>query len=432
MKIQSLTMGCSKNRVDTEHILRQLELNGWEISPENYSLKDGDVDVLLINTCGFIEDAKVESIETILEALEYKKAGYISKVVVMGCLSERYMDELKESIPEVDAYLGAYDLEDTLKVFKAELDKSKLTERYLTTPSHYAFLKISEGCDRHCSYCAIPGIRGPQVSISMEDLLIEAKNLIKAGAKELIVIAQDTTYYGVDLYGKKMLGTLLAKLDKLEGVEWIRIHYSYPQSFPEDVLDIMNTSKKIVKYMDIPLQHSSTPVLKAMRRHIDEEGTRAIVQKMREKVPGIVIRTTMMVGHPGETRADFENLLQFVKDNRFERLGAFTYSEEEGTWGAKNLEDNIPQDVKDSRYEELMEVQSDISSEFNLSRIGSIEKVLIDSYNDNMYYGRTSKESPEVDGEVLIESDDNGKLVGTFQKVKIVGADEYDLFGKFY
>lgn len=429
-------MGCSKNRVDSEHLLIQLSAAGYKILPDGEDLKTAGVDTLIINTCGFIQDAKEESVQAILEAVDAKERGEINRLYVMGCLSQRYMSELREEIPQVDRYFGVNDADAILKELQAENNPLLETRRYLTTPCHYAYLKISEGCDRKCSYCAIPGIRGKNISTPIEKLVDEAESLAASGVRELIVIAQDTTYYGLDLYGDRALARLLAKLIEIKGIEWIRILYSYPASFPEDVLEIMTASDKICKYIDIPLQHSADAVLKAMRRNINGEETRKLVRKIREAVPGVVLRTTMMVGHPGEGEKEFQNLLDFCKEYRFERLGAFTYSEEEGTWGAANLKDSIPENVKQVRYEELMEMQAEISLEFNESRIGSVEKVLIDSYlpENGFFVARTSLECPEVDGEVLISADgiENGDgFVGKFKTVKITGADEYDLFARF-
>lgn len=426
-----MTLGCSKNRVDTEHILCQLEAAGIEISPEGEDLATAGVDVLLINTCGFIKDAKEESIEAILAGVQAKNDGEISRLYVMGCLSQRYREELKAEIPEVDCFFGAYDIDNILAAFGVRKNPLLMTRRLLTTPSHYAYLKISEGCDRKCSYCAIPGIRGPHVSVPVEDLVREAEILAGHGVKELLLIAQDTTYYGLDLYGKRTLGKLLEKLTDIKGIEWLRIHYSYPTSFPEDVLDIMASSDKICKYMDIPLQHSSTKVLQAMRRNIDGRQTRELVERMRKKVPGIVLRTTMIVGHPGEGEEEFNDLLRFVDEYKFERLGAFTYSEEEGTWGAMNLKDEVPEELKQERLEELMELQSDISLSYNESRIGSREKVLVDSYTDGVYVARTAYESPQVDGEVLLSGEYDPDRIGKFAEAEIKNADEYDLMAEF-
>jgi len=430
-RVQVVTLGCSKNRVDSEHLLSQLREAGMIIIPEETDLSLGETDTLIINTCGFIKDAKEESIQAILEGVEAKKQGFLKRLFVWGCLSQRYMPELKEEIPEVDMFLGSYDIKGLLNALGVGYRPGLETTRVLTTPSHYGYLKISEGCDRSCSYCAIPGIRGRHISVPIETLVEEAEKMADGGVRELLVIAQDTTYYGLDIYKSRKLAALLAKLTDISGIEWIRLHYSYPASFPDDVLEIMASSEKICKYMDIPLQHSADSVLSAMRRGVTGAQTRALVKKMRERVPGIALRTTLIVGHPGEGEDEFRDLLRFVEESRFERLGAFTYSEEEGTWGAQHLRDDIPEELKQERYEELMELQSGISLEYNESRIGTIERVLIDSYSetDRIWTGRTSKESPEVDGEVLIRAAGRwpGKAVGTFVNASIVGADEYDL-----
>ena len=430
-KVQVATLGCSKNKVDSEHLMVQLERAGIAISPEGEDLSTAGVDTLIINTCGFIGDAKEESIQAILEGVEAKNQGHISQVLVWGCLSQRYREELIEAIPEVDRFFGAYDLDNILAYLGVEKNPLLLTQRYLTTPKHYAYLKISEGCDRQCSYCAIPGIRGRHISVPIEELVREAEFLASIGVKELILIAQDTTYYGLDIYRKRALAQLIERLEAIKGIEWIRIHYSYPASFPDDVLEIMAHSPKVCKYMDIPLQHSADKVLAAMRRNIDGKQTRALVERMREKVPGIVLRTTMIVGHPGEGKREFQDLLNFVQEYKFERLGAFTYSEEEGTWGAENLKDTIRKGIKQERYEELMELQSGISLEFNNSRVGSVERVLVDSFTDGVYVARTSKESPEVDGEVLLGEKFDPARIGTFADAMITGANEYDLLGEF-
>lgn len=431
-RVQVITMGCSKNRVDSEHLLVQLASAGYEVVPESVSPYSGKTDVLIINTCGFILDAKEESIEAILDGVRAKEEGAIERLYVMGCLSQRYGGELKEEIEGVDGFFGAYSIEPILKELGVKKNPLLETRRYLTTPSHYAYLKVSEGCDRKCSYCAIPGIRGAHISVPIEKLVDEAHSLVEGGAKELILIAQDTTYYGLDLYKQRALTKLVTKLIDIKDLEWVRILYSYPASFPEDLLEIMASSDKMCKYMDIPLQHSADAVLSAMRRSIDGKQTRALVEKMRKAVPGIALRTTMMVGHPGEGQSEFEDLLSFVNEYKIERLGAFAYSEEEGTWGAKNLQDIVPEEVKQQRLEELMELQSYISLNFNEGRIGTKERVLVDSYDDErgLLVGRTSKEAPEVDGEVLIDPrslSDPRSLIGTFADVEIVGADEYDL-----
>lgn len=430
-RVRVVTMGCSKNRVDSEHLLMQLAAAGWEVSPEEVPLEQAGVDTLIINTCGFILDAKEESVDAILEAVEAKKKGIISRLLVMGCLSQRYRKELPLEIPEVDGWFGAFSTAPLLKAMSVKPDPALETERYLTTPGHYAYLKVSEGCDRRCSYCAIPGIRGGHVSVPEEKLLKEAESLVRGGVKELIVIAQDTTYYGLDLYGERRLGRLLSGLSGIDGIEWIRLLYSYPAAFPEDVLEIMASSPKICRYLDIPLQHSADPVLKAMRRSIDARTTRSLVESFRSRVPDIVLRTTMMVGHPGEGEREFEDLLSFVSEYRFERLGAFAYSEEEGTWGAQNLKDTVPESVKQERLDELMELQAAISLKYNESRIGGVERVLVDScdVSARVCSCRSSGEAPEVDGEILLECQKGQSLPvpGEFVDVRITGADEYDL-----
>ena len=413
--------------------MKQLSASGYTLVSESVDLMVEPVDCVVINTCGFIQDAKEESIDTIFKAVEAKNHGFARKIFVFGCLSQRYMETLAEMIPEVDGFFGVFDFETLLSALGVKYNSGLLQQRILTTPSHYAYLKISEGCDRSCSYCAIPMIRGPHRSVPEEEVLAEARNLAQIGVKELIVIAQDTTYYGLDLYRKRTLATLLEKLSLIEGIEWIRLHYSYPAGFPEDVLRLMAENPKICKYIDIPLQHSSDKVLKMMRRSIDGRQTRSLIEKMRKMVPGVVLRTTMLVGHPGEGKREFEELLDFVRESRFERLGAFTYSEEEGTFGAQNYKDSVSRKVKQERYERLMELQAGISLEYNRSRIGSKEKVIVDSFSDGVYVGRSMSESPEVDGEILIGAsgiDDyfKGKNpVGNFVSVNILNADEYDL-----
>ena len=431
-RVRVVTMGCSKNRVDSEHLLMQLSAAGYDISPEEEELENAGVDILIINTCGFILHAKEESVQAVLEAVDAKKNGVISRLYVMGCLSQRYRDELPAEIPEVDGWYGAYSIDPLLKDLAVKKEPALETRRWLTTPGHYAYLKISEGCDRQCSYCAIPGIRGRHTSVPEEKLLDEAAALADSGVKELIVIAQDTTFYGLDLYGQRRLGRLLTKLSDIPEIEWIRLLYSYPASFPRDVLEIMASSPKMCRYLDIPLQHSADPVLKAMRRSIDARGTRELVENIRKAVPGIALRTTMMVGHPGEGDKEFDDLLSFVKEYRFERLGAFAYSEEEGTWGAQNLKDSVPEAVKQERLDELMELQAAISLNYNESRIGSVERVIVDSCHpeEGTFTGRTSKESPEVDGEVTVVCRGKMPVQGSFTDVRITGADEYDLTGE--
>ena len=430
MKLQTITLGCSKNKVDTEHIISQVE-HLYEIVPEG---EDIPVDIILLNTCGFIGDAKEESVQAVLDAVDRKARGLASKVIVFGCLSQRYMNELPELIPEVDAWYGAREFDPVIRELGAEPDETKRVERYLTTPSHYAYLKISEGCDRRCSYCAIPFIRGAHKSVPMETLVNEAETLAAKGVKELIIIAQDTTYYGLDLYRRRALAELLQKLSEVDGIEWIRIHYSYPAAFPEDILDQMANNPKVCRYMDIPLQHISDKVLDKMHRHVDGAWTRELIDKMRSKVPGVVLRTTMIVGHPGEGKRDFEELLQFAQEARFERLGAFKYSEEEGTYGAENFKDSISAKIKQERLDALMTLQSEISLAFNQSRVGSVTDVIVDDFTDGVFVCRSEFESPEVDGEILVKYDrgvlgdvDPYSLIGEFIKVRVTGADEYDL-----
>ena len=429
-KLQTITLGCSKNKVDTEHILSHVE-HLYEIVPEG---EDIPVDVILLNTCGFIGDAKEESVQAVLDAVDRKSRGLTGKVIVFGCLSQRYMHELPELIPEVDAWFGAREFDPVIRELGAEPDQTKRADRYLTTPSHYAYLKISEGCDRKCSYCAIPFIRGAHKSVPMEVLVQEAANLAAKGVKELIIFAQDTTYYGLDLYRRRALAELLQRLSEVDGIEWIRIHYSYPAAFPEDVLAQMANNPKVCRYMDIPLQHISDKVLDNMHRHVTGEWTRQLIEKMRQTVPGVVLRTTMIVGHPGEGKRDFNELLEFAREARFERLGAFKYSEEEGTYGAENFKDSISARTKQERLDALMTLQSEISLSFNQSRIGSEIDVIVDDYTDGVFVCRSEFESPEVDGEILVKYDpsvlgpvDPYSLVGEFIKVKVTGADEYDL-----
>ena len=433
MKLQTVTLGCSKNKVDTEHILSQVE-DLYEIIPEG---EDIPVDVLLLNTCGFIGDAKEESVQAVLEAVERKKSGNVGKVIVFGCLSQRYASELPDLIPEVDAWFGAREFDPVIKALGVEPKEEARESRYLTTPSHYAYLKISEGCDRRCSYCAIPFIRGAHKSVPIEKLVEETKRLADKGVRELIVIAQDTTYYGLDLYRRRALAELLQKISEVEGIEWIRIHYSYPAAFPEDVLDQMANNPKICRYMDIPLQHISDKVLDNMHRNVDGAWTRELIRKMREKVPGVVLRTTMIVGHPGEGKRDFNELLEFAQEARFERLGAFKYSEEEGTYGAEHFKDTISAKTKQERLDALMELQSGISLEFNQSRVGSEIDVIVDDFVDGVFVCRSEFESPEVDGEILVRYDasvmgdvDPYSLIGEFIKVRVIGADEYDLIAE--
>lgn len=430
--IQVITLGCSKNTVDTQHILSQVEKD-YEVVPEG---DNRAVDYLLINTCGFIGDAKEESVQAILDGALRKKAGNAKKLFVLGCLSQRYMGQLPALVPEVDKWFGARDFAPVVKALGVEPGSSHERMRYLTEKHRsYAYLKISEGCDRRCSYFAIPFIRGAHKSVPVEMLVKEATELAGEGVKELLLIAQDTTYYGLDLYGKRSLAKLIQELSKIKGIEWIRIHYSYPADFPEDVLKEMADNPKVCKYLDIPLQHISDKVLNKMHRGVDGEWTRNLIAKLRSQVPGVVLRTTMIVGHPGEGKREFQELLDFVAEAKFERLGAFKYSEEEGTFDANNFRDRITKKEKQRRLSELMELQSGISLAFNQSRVGKVEKVLVDDYADGVFICRSQYESPEVDGEIIVTYspdkfpgiEDPEELCGIFMNVKITGADEYDL-----
>lgn len=417
-RLRAVTLGCSKNTVDTEHLLAQLPPEEFEI------VGDGPVDCLLVNTCGFIGDAKEESVNAVLEAVAAKSRGEAAEVIVFGCLSQRYGAELKEEIPEVDAWFGAREIAPVLRHLGVEPSSS--APRRLAPGKGYAYLKISEGCDRRCSYCAIPFIRGAHRSVPMEELVEEARMLAEGGVKELILIAQDTTYYGLDLYRRRALAELIGRLSEIDGIEWIRIHYSYPADFPEDVLEQMADNPKVCKYLDIPLQHISDGVLDRMHRNVDGAWTRELISRLRSRVPGVVLRTTMIVGHPGETEEQFSELLEFVREARFERLGAFTYSEEEGTYDASHFKDDVPQEEKQSRLDRLMSLQSDISYSYNQSRIGSVERVLVDEVMpDGTLVCRSQYESPDVDGEILVRG--TSVPVGEFITVKITGAEEYDL-----
>ena len=425
-KINVITLGCSKNLVDSEHLMAQLDEAGYEIVTDS---NDTDAKIVVINTCGFIGDAKEEAIQTILECAEAKADGRIDKIFVMGCLSERYADELRSEIPEVDDYFGARSLKEVVEALDAEYLPELETERLLTTPEHYAYLKIGEGCNWHCAYCAIPLIRGNHRSVPMEKVLEEAEGLVAVGVKEIIVIAQDTTYYGKDLYGKRMLAELLRRLCAIEGVEWVRLHYAYPTNFPQEVIDVMRDEPKICKYLDIPLQHISDNQLSAMRRRITKAETEALVERLRSEIPDIALRTTMLVGFPGETEEDFEELCEFVRKVRFERLGAFAYSEEEGTPSALHLEDNVPEDVKESRVERLMKIQKRISLELNAERVGKTMRAIIDRIEGDFYIGRSQYDSPEVDEEILITSAKELEL-GQMVDVRITDCEEYDLYGE--
>ena len=426
-KINVITLGCSKNTVDSEHLMAQLAAAGYTLS---FDSDRTDAKVVVINTCGFIGDAKQESIETILDAVAAKEAGLIEKLFVIGCLSERYADELREEIPEVDDYFGVKDWADIVATLGAEYKAENQTERVLTTPKHYAYLKISEGCNWLCGYCAIPLIRGKHESVPMEQVLEEARKLAARGVKEIMVIAQDTTYYGIDLYGRRRLADLLTELCRIEGIEWIRLHYAYPAAFPEDVIEVMAREPKICKYLDIPFQHISDNMLSAMkRRHTKAEAMELIV-RLRERIPDIALRTTLLVGYPGETAEDIAELEQFVRDVRFERLGVFPYSEEEGTYSAENLKDDVPEEEKQRRADRIMLIQEQIALENNLSRVGRTMRVVVDSRQGDYYVARSEYDSPEVDQEILIPVELRQLRRGHFYDVRITDAEGYDLYGE--
>lgn len=424
-KVNVVTLGCSKNIFDSEVLMAQLKANKFDVEHE---AQQDDSEIVIINTCGFIDNAKQESIDTILRYADAKKEGSVHKVYVTGCLSERYRDDLEKEIPEVDAFFGTRELPRLLKTLKADYKHELVGERLLTTPSHYAYFKIAEGCDRPCSFCAIPLMRGKHVSTPMEDLVAQAKGLAAKGVKELMLIAQDLTYYGLDIYKKRNLAELLEKLSDVEGIEWIKLHYAFPAGFPMDVLKVMNERDNICNYLDIPLQHGSTKMLKAMRRGITREKTEALIAEMRTQVPGIAIRTTLISGYPGETEEDFQEMYDWVERSRFDRLGIFTYSHEENTH-AFNAEDDVPEDIKKERADMIMELQSGISYELNQEKIGETFKVLFDKVEGDYFIGRTEFDSPEVDNEVLVKKENEYVRLGDFASVKITSADHYDLYG---
>ena len=421
-KINVITLGCSKNIYDSEIIIKQLEASKKNVVHE----ENGNI--VVINTCGFINNAKQESIDTILEQIEYKQTGIVDKVYVTGCLSERYKNDLEKEIPDVDQYFGTTDLPQLLKVLEADYKHELVGERILTTPKHYAYLKIAEGCDRPCSFCAIPLMRGKHRSTPIEKLVDQAKNLAKNGVKELILIAQDLTYYGLDLYKERRLAQLLSALSKLDGIEWIRLHYAFPTGFPEDVLEVMRNESKICNYLDIPLQHISDKILKSMRRGTNKEKTTLLIKRFRELVPDIVLRTTLIVGYPGETDKDFEILKKWVKEMRFERLGCFKYSHEEDTH-AYLLKDDVPEELKQKRLNEIMEIQSKIALNNNEKLIGKVFKCLIDRKEGTNFIGRTFMDSPDVDNEVVIDAKKFYVKLGEFVSIRIIGANNYDLVG---
>ena len=426
-KINVITLGCSKNTVDSEHLMARLAAAGYEVL---FDSDRTDAKVVVINTCGFIGDAKQESIDMILRAAAAKQAGKIERLFVVGCLSERYADELRAEIPEVDEYFGARTWDGIVRALGASEDPALATERRLTTPKHYAYLKISEGCNWKCGYCAIPLIRGGHVSVPMEELEEEARKLAAQGVRELMVIAQDTTYYGIDLYGRRMLAELLRRLCRIDGIAWIRLHYAYPAAFPDEVIEVMAAEPKICKYLDIPFQHISDAQLAAMHRRHTKAEAMELIRRLRTAIPDLALRTTLLVGYPGETEADFEELLEFVREVRFERLGVFAYSEEEGTYSAEQLRDDVPEAVKQERVERIMALQNEISLENNRRRVGRTERGIIDSRQGDFYVGRTQYDSPEVDQEILIPVGGRRLLRGHFYEAEVTSAADYDLYGE--
>ena len=421
-----VTLGCSKNIFDSEVLMSQLKANKFDVHHES---NDGEASTVIINTCGFIDNAKQESIDTILGWADAKKNGEVDKIMVTGCLSERYKDDLAGEIPEVDAWFGTRELPRLLKTLKADYKHELVGERLLTTPLHYAYFKIAEGCDRPCAFCAIPLMRGKHVSTPMDQLLKNAKNLAANGTKELILIAQDLTYYGLDIYKKRNLSELMSRLAEIEGIDWIRLQYAYPSGFPMDILDAMNKYDNVCKYLDMPLQHASSSMLKSMKRGINREKTDALIKSIREKVPGIALRTTLITGFPGETETDFQEMMEWIKETRFERLGCFTYSHEENT-SAHDLVDDVPQEVKQDRANQIMALQSGISMELNQAKVGKTYKVLFDRVEGDYFIGRTQYDSPEVDNEVLVHNKDGFARIGDFANVEVTDAEEFDLFGK--
>ena len=426
-KISVFTLGCSKNLVDSENLMGHLKYHGFNVSHESYNELN---DIVLVNTCGFINDAKEESINTILELVEMKNAGRIKKIIVMGCLSQRYREQLKIEIPEVDQYFGVYQMPEILKYLKCDLQTQLVGERLISTPGHYAYLKISEGCDRKCSFCAIPFIKGKHKSLPENELIVEAEKLSLSGVKELILISQDLTYYGMDVNNQRSLPQLVQKLSEIKGIEWLRLHYAYPGGFPFELLNVIKENKNICRYLDIPLQHANNRILKSMRRGIDYRQTCELITTIREKVPGIAIRTSFIVGYPGETDEEFKELLNFIAEYRFERVGVFTYSHEEDT-SAFILKNDIPEDEKNRRAEQLMMIQENISNIHNQEKVGKVFKVIIDSDEGDHYIGRTEFDSPEVDNEVVLKKTKfSGKLLaGNFYDIEIIGAASYEIEG---
>ena len=427
MTIDFISLGCSKNLVDSEMLMGLMEANGYRCTHDS---DDPQGEIVVVNTCGFIADAKEESINTILEFAQAKTEGRIERLYVMGCLSERYLADLESEIPEVDGWYGKFNYRQLLEDISSNLTPHSTLHapRKLTTPRHYAYIKISEGCDRHCAYCAIPLITGRHQSRPMDEILDEVRELVKGGTKEFQVIAQELTYYGVDLYGEQKIAELIDRMADIEGVEWIRLHYAYPTHFPWELLDVIRERKNVCKYLDIALQHIADPVLDRMKRHVTKAETYELVERIRREVPGIHLRTTLMVGFPGETDEDFKELIEFTKWARFERMGAFAYSEEEGTWSAEHYKDNVPEDVKQARLDKLMRVQQHISAEIEAAKIGQTLRTVIDRHEGDWYVGRTEYCSPEVDPEVLIPAGEQ-LTVGEFYDVRITDAEEFDLYG---
>jgi len=424
-RVNVVTMGCSKNLVDSEVLLNQLERGKFEVVHDS---SETGFDAVFVNTCGFIHDAKQESIDMILDYAEAKKRGDIGKLFVMGCLSERYQKDLETEIPEVDRYFGKFDMKAMVDELKVTYQPEYIYERKITTPSHFAYLKIAEGCNRSCAFCAIPQMTGKHQSRTLESLVKEARYLAKKGVKEILLISQELSSYGVDIYGKNQLPKLIEQISEIEGIEWIRLHYLYPTKFPYEILPIMRENPKVCKYLDMPLQHIANPVLKRMMRHVTREETEALINRIKDEVPGVILRTTMLVGFPGETDDDFVELKQFVRETKFEKLGVFPYSHEEGTYAAKRFSDDVPEEVKQARADEIMEIQQQVSAELNREKIGQVLNVIIDRKEDDFYIGRTEFDSPEVDGEVLVTSETELEK-GEFVQVKITGAEDYDLYG---
>ena len=424
-RVNVVTMGCSKNLVDSEVLLNQLEKGKFEVVHDS---GETGFDAVFVNTCGFIHDAKQESIDMILDYAEAKKRGDIGKLFVMGCLSERYQNDLETEIPEVDRYFGKFDMKAMVDELKVTYQPEYIYERKITTPSHFAYLKIAEGCNRSCAFCAIPQMTGKHQSRTIESLIKEARYLAKKGVKEILLISQELSSYGTDIYGKNQLPQLIEQISQIKGIEWIRLHYLYPTKFPYEILPVMRENPKVCKYLDMPLQHIANPVLKNMLRHVTREETEALIQRIKKEVPDVIMRTTMLVGFPGERKEDFEELKQFVRDAKFEKLGVFPYSHEEGTYAAKRFEDDVPEEVKQARADEIMEIQQQVSAELNRKKIGQTFKVIIDREEGEFYVGRTEFDSPEVDGEVYVTAEKELQK-GDFVDVKITDAEDYDLFG---